>query len=169
VYKEEDGEELAVLPRLNKQKMFRGALGYRGRQAAFEVSYERTHHDGTFADEVPIDTTFQAVNLDGRFYFLSEKRVQPHVAIGASIPWLFIKDGSYLEPMVGDARWRGYGLNTEVGATIFPHPRLGVSLGYTYRVMWFDRMTGVSETLFYLRPRFRETSDSVVVSGVLIF
>jgi hypothetical protein len=35
--------------------------------------------------------------------------------------------------------------------------------------MWFDRMTGVSETLFYLRPRFRETSDSVVVSGVLIF
>jgi hypothetical protein len=35
--------------------------------------------------------------------------------------------------------------------------------------MWFDRMTGVSDTLFYLRPRFRETSGSMVLSGLVIF
>lgn len=169
LYKEVDGEELAILPRLNKRNMFRGALGYRGRQAAFEVSYERTHHNGTFADEIPVDTTFQAVNVDGRFFFLSEKRVQPHVMVGASIPWLMIKDGSYLEPNLGDARWRGYGLNTEGGVTVFPHPRLGVSVGYAYRIMWFDRMTGVTDKLFYLRPRFRETSGSMVISGLVIF
>lgn len=169
LYKEIDGEELAILPRLNASKMFRGVLGYRGRQAAFEVSYERTHHTGTFADELPVDTTFQAVNLDGRFFFLSEKRVQPHVLVGASIPWLFIKDGSYLEPTLGDARWRGFGLNTEAGVTVYPHPRFGVSVGYSYRVMWFDRMTGVTDTLFYLRPRFRETSGSVVLGSVVTF
>lgn len=169
LYREIDGDEMAILPRLNASKMFRGVLGYRGRQAAFEVSYERTHHNGTFADELPVDTTFQAVNLDGRFFFLSEKRVQPHVLVGASIPWLFIKDGSYLEPNLGDARWRGFGLNTEAGVTVFPHPRFGVSVGYSYRIMWFDRMTGVSDTLFYLRPRFRETSGSVVLGGVATF
>lgn len=169
LYKEVDGEEMAILPRLNKQRMFRGVLGYRGRQAAVEFSYERTQHNGTFADEIPVDTTFQAINIDSKFFFLSEKRVQPHAAVGVSIPWLDIKDGSYLEPDLGDARWRGYGLNTEAGVTVFPTPRVGVSIGYTYRVMWFDRMTGVSETLFYLRPRFRETSGSVVLNGLFIF
>jgi hypothetical protein len=168
-YKEVDGEELAILPRLNKRNMFRGVLGYRGRQGAFEISYERAHHNGTFADEIPIDTTFQAVNIDGRFFFLSGKRVQPHVLVGGSIPWLFIKDGSYLEPDLGDARWRGFGLNTEAGVTVYPHPRVGVSVGYAYRVMWFDRMTGVSEKLFYLRPRFRETSGSMVLNGMFTF
>ena len=169
LYKEVDGDEMAILPRLNKKSMFRGVLGYRGRQAAFEFSYERTHHNGTFADEIPVDTTFQAINLDGRMFFLSEKRVQPHVLIGASIPWLVIKDGSYLEPDLGDAKWRGFGINTEAGVTVFPTPRVGVSIGYTYRLMWFDRMTGVSDTLFYLRPRFRETSGSVVLNGLFIF
>ena len=169
LYKEVDGDEMAILPRLDSQGMFRGVLGYRGRQAAFEVSYERTHHNGTFAAEVPVDTTFQAVNFDGRFFFLSERRVQPHVVVGASVPWLLIKDGSYLEPDLGDAKWRGFGVNTEAGVTVFPTPRVGVSIGYSYRIMWFDRMTGVSDTLFYLRPRFRETSGSVILNGLFIF
>jgi hypothetical protein len=167
-YKEIDGEELAILPRLDSRRMFRGAVGVRGRTAALEFSYERTHHNGSFAD-FPVDTTFQAINIDGRFFFLTKGRVQPHALVGASIPWLDIKDGSYLEPDLGDARWRGYGLNTEAGVTVYPHPRLGVSLGYSYRVMWFDRMTGVSETLFYLRPRFRETSGSFVLTGLVAF
>ena len=36
-------------------------------------------------------------------------------------------------------------------------------------MMWFDRMTGVSDRLFYLRPRFRETSGKVIVTGLFTF
>jgi hypothetical protein len=70
---------------------------------------------------------------------------------------------------VGDARFRGYGLNTEAGVTVFPTPQFGIGVGYTYRVVWFDRVTGVSDTLFELRPRFRETSGSVAINGTFVF
>jgi opacity protein-like surface antigen len=168
IYKEIDGEELFFLPRLDKQPLIRGTLGYRARKASLEISYERTQHEGTFVD-VPLDATYQAINLDGRFFFATSSRVQPHIVLGAAFPWLTIKDGSFLDPDTGDVRLRGYGVNTELGATVFPTPQLGIGVGYSYRVMWFDRGTGVSDTLFELRPRFRETANSVVINGTFVF
>ena len=167
-YKEVDGEEVFILPKLNTRNMFRGIIGFRGRQAGLEISYDRTRHSGTFQD-IPAEATFQSVNVDGKYFFLTEKRFQPHVVVGGAFPWLTIKDGSYLEPNVGDARYRGYGLNTEAGVTVYPHPRVGVGIGYNYRVLWFDRASGASDRLGELRPRFRETSGSMVLTGLLTF
>lgn len=168
-YKEVDGEELMILPRLEKRNLIRGILGHRWEKGAFEISYDRTKHTGTFLDEATIETTFQAVNFDGRFFMATQGPVQPHVLVGAAIPWLRIKDGSFLDPDIGDARFRGYGVNTEAGVTVYPHPKVGVSVGYSYRVMWFDRASGASDRLFYLRPRFRETASSVAMSGFFTF
>jgi hypothetical protein len=167
-YKEVGGEEIFVLPKLNTRAMFRGLLGFRGRQGGLEVSYDRTKHTGTFVDE-PFDAIFQSINVDGKFFFLPNGRFQPHVVVGGAFPWLTIKDGSYLEPNVGDARYRGYGVNTEAGVTVYPHRRLGIGLGYNYRVLWFDRASGASDRLGELRPRFRETSGSFVFSGLVGF
>jgi hypothetical protein len=168
IYKEIDGEEIVFLPLLDKQTLIRGILGYRARTAALEISYERTQHEGTF-DEFPLDATYQAVNVDGKYFFAPRTRVQPHLVVGASFPWFTVKDGGFLDPDVGDARFRGYGLNTEAGVTVFPTPQFGIGVGYTYRVVWFDRVTGVSDTLFELRPRFRETSGSVAINGTFVF
>jgi hypothetical protein len=168
IYKEVDGEELVILPRLDKQNMIRGILGYRGSKGAFELSYEQARHGGTFL-ELPTRSTFQAVNIDGRFFFATRGRVQPHLLAGASIPWFTIKEGSFLDPDVGNARFRGFGVNSEAGITFYLQPRVGISAGYAYRVMWFDRVTGVSDTLFELRPRFRETSGTVVITGLFTF
>lgn len=169
VYQEIDGEELLFLPKIDSRPLIRGILGYRARQAQLELSYERTQHDGSFVDLLPLDMTYQAINADGRFFFLTTRRVQPHFVVGASFPWMNIEEGSVLDPEVGDARLRGYGLNTELGATVYPTTQLGISVGYAYRVMWFDRGTGVSDTLFELRPRFRETAGAVVVTGTFVF
>jgi len=168
VYQEIDGEELMFLPRLDKQPLIRGVLGYRARQVALEISYERTQHEGTFID-FPLDTTYQAVNVDARYYFLTERRIQPHALVGASFPWFTVKEGGFLDPDVGDARFRGYGLNTEAGVTVFPHRKFGIGIGYTYRVVWFDRATGVTETLFELLPRLRYTRRIVAVTRTGIF
>jgi hypothetical protein len=167
-YVEVGGDEVMILPRLNKKNLIRAMLGHRWEKAAFEVSYDRSHHDGTFMGETG-EATFQAVNVDGRFFMATRGPVQPHVLVGGAIPWLNIKDGSFLDPVVGDARFRGYGVNTEAGVTVYPTPRVGVSVGYAYRVMWFDRASGASDRLFDLRPRFRETSGSVVLSGLFTF
>ena len=168
VYIEEGGDELMMLPKLEKRNLFRAILGHRWEKGAFGVSYDRTKHTGTFLDE-SAEATFQAVNFDGRFFLATHGPVQPHVLAGGSIPWLRIKDGSYLDPVVKDARIRGYGVNTEAGVTVFPHPKVGVGIGYSYRVMWFDRASGATDRLFDLRPRFRETASGLAMSALFTF
>jgi len=167
-YIQVDGDEVMILPRLDKRNLVRAALGHRWQRASFEVSYDQTTHSGTFLEEVG-EATFRSLNVDGRFYMATRRPLQPYVLVGGAVPWLTIKDGSFLNDTVGDARFRGWGVNTEAGVTVYPHPRVGVSVGYAYRMMWFDRASGATDTLFELRPRFRETSGSVALSGLFTF
>lgn len=167
-YQEIDGEELFFLPSLNERPLIRFILGYRAKHAALEISYDRTQHDGTFMG-APLDATFQAVNVDGRYFFAPRSRVQPHVLVGGSFPWLNVEEGSVLDPDVGDARFKGYGVNTEAGVTFFPTRQLGIGVGYSYRVIWFDRASGVTDRLGDLRPRFRETAGSIAITGTFTF
>ena len=173
-YKYEGGEELVFLPRVDTRKMFRGILGYRARRGAIEVSYERTKHIGSFF-EFPLNATFQAVNVDGRVFFLPGSRVQPHLLLGGVYPMLNViegsflpKDQTFLEGDIGDARFNGYGINTEAGVTIYPVRELGISVGYGYRSLWFDRVRGVSDKVGKLKPKFREASSSIVVTANFI-
>ena len=168
VYKEIGGEELIILPRLDVRNLARFILGYHGPQGSLELSYDRTRHDATFLG-FGGEATFQAVNVDGRLFFARGSRVQPHVLLGGAFPWLSIKDGAFLDPDVEDAAFTGYGLNTEAGATVYLHPRLGVSVGYSYRMLWFRRATGVNDRRFELKPRFRETIGGLFVTGQFIF
>jgi hypothetical protein len=168
VYKEIDGEEVVILPRFAARNLVRVALGYRGRQAGIEIGYDRTRHSGTFMDGTG-EATFQAINVDGRFYFATHTRFQPHLLVGGTFPWFKVHDGSFLDADVGDANFKGYGLNSEAGITVYPHRQLGISVGYNYRVLSFSQVTGVSDTLFELRPRFRETTGTLVVTGHVIF
>jgi hypothetical protein len=172
-YREVNGDEIALLPKLDKQKMFRGILGYRYEKAALEISYQRTNHKGMFAETLSGEATFQQFNLDTRYFFLTHGRVQPYILAGAGFPWLTIKDGSFLlddlDAGTGDGRFKGYAGNTEVGVTVYPHPQVGLVLGYAYRPIWFDRMTGITEKLFELRPRFRESSRGFVFTTLVTF
>ena len=96
-YQEVDGDEIALLPKLDRQMMFKGILGYRYEKAAFEFSYQRTSHNGTFGEGGTGEATFQQLNVDARLFFRSHARVQPYVLAGVGFPWLTIKDGSFLE------------------------------------------------------------------------
>ncbi len=167
-YQRVGGEEIIVLPRLDRRNMFRGILGFRAPKAAFELSYERSRHNGTFMDTVS-KATFQAVNADARYFFATHGRIQPHVLAGGSLPWFTVTDGSFLRDAVGDARFRGFGVNSEAGVTVYVHPQLGISAGYRYRVMWFDRATGVADEVASLRPRFRETNGTMVITTLFTF
>jgi hypothetical protein len=172
-YREIDGDEIALLPKLDKQNMVRGILGYRGEKAALEFSYERANHNGAFGEEGTGKATFQQFNVDGRFFFLTHARVQPYMLVGGGFPWLTVKDGSFLEDEpeagIGDGTFKGYALNTEVGVTVYPHPQVGIVLGYGYRPIWFDRGTGITGTRYELKPMFRESSKGIVFATLLTF
>ena len=42
-------------------------------------------------------------------------------------------------------------------------------LGYDYRPIWFDHATGISDTQYELRPRFRESSRGFVFTTLVTF
>jgi hypothetical protein len=167
-YKQVDGEEILILPRLEPKSTVRGIVGLRSTRGAFEVAYEQTRHIGTFAGLIG-EATFHAINFDERIFVLTRGRIQPYGLLGLSLPWLTVKDGSVLDDAVADASFRGFGINSEAGVTVFPHPRVGISAGYRYRVMWFDSASGVSRTTYELRPRFRETTGSLAISTSFTF
>jgi hypothetical protein len=168
-YRKVGGEELLILPRLDRKNMLRAIVGVRSKRGAFEISYDQTKHVGTFAGVPGEQATFHSINGDERIFLLTRQRIQPYVLLGGSIPWLTIKDGSFLEPDLGDASFGGFGINTEAGVTVFASPRFGISAGYRYRSMWFDSASGVSKTTYELRPRFRETSGSGVMTAHFTF
>jgi opacity protein-like surface antigen len=168
-YKKIDGDEIIILPRLDKKDVLRGLAGYRAKHGSFEVSYDQTKHVGTFAGVPGVESTFHSVNFDERIYPVARYRVQPYALLGGSVPWMTIKDGGFLDPDFGDATFRGFGVNTEAGVAVFPTSRLGISAGYRYRAIWFDTAHGVSKTKYELRPRFHETSGSAVVTAFFAF
>lgn len=168
-YQKVGGEEILVLPRLDRKSMPRAIVGFRSKRGSFEVSYDQTRHVGTFADVSGFEATFHSINGDERIFLFTSRRIQPYVLIGGSIPWVTIKDGSFLDPDSGDGSFRGFGVNTEAGVTVFASPRFGISAGYRYRAMWFDSASGVSKTTYKLRPRFRETSGSGVITAHFAF
>ena len=168
IYREIGGDEITILPRLSSQTMLRFILGYRAKKAGLEISYDFTNHDGTFQDASG-KATFRSLNIDGRYFFLPDRRVQPYMQVGGSMPTFTVKEGSFLHEAVADAKFSGYGVNAEGGVLVYPHRQLGMSVGYSHRVLSFDKVTGVKDRLFNLRPRFRETSGTIVVSSHVIF
>jgi outer membrane protein with beta-barrel domain len=174
LYKKVNGDEYLILPLFERGTMIRGIIGVRYPKLGVEFSYDRTKHPGTFLGETA-DATFHAVNADVRYFFLTKGRVQPHILAGGSFPWLKIKDGAFIDAdnledvQVGDATYRGFGVNAEAGVTVYPHPQFGIGVGYRYRVTWFDRSTGVSNSNYELRPRFRENSGNLVITGLFTF
>jgi hypothetical protein len=167
-YQKVGGEEILILPRLEPKSTVRGIFGVRSTRGAFEASYEQTKHVGTFLG-FPGEATFHSLNFDERIFALTRGRIQPYGLVGLSLPWLTVKDGSFLDPDVADASFRGFGMNTEAGVTVYAHPRVGGSIGYRYRLMWFDSASGVSDTAYKLRPRFRETAGSLAITGFFTF
>jgi hypothetical protein len=167
-YQKVDGDEILILPRLDAKTSVRGIVGVRTTRGAFEVGYEQTKHAGTFLG-LTGTATFHSINFDERIFFVTHGRVQPYGLLGLSIPWLTVKDGSFLPPDVADGSFRGFGANTEAGVTVFAHPRFGINAGYRYRAMWFDTASGVSHTTYKLRPRFRETSGSIAIGTFFTF
>jgi hypothetical protein len=168
VYERVGGTELAILPKLDTQTTLRAVVGFRSRPLAIEFSLERARHGGTF-DDVPVESVLTTFSVDSRFFFRTDRPVQPHFVIGVAVPILRVEDGSFDDPLLGDARWRGTGMNTEVGLTFFATPRLGISVGFVYRPIWFTTVRGVHDEPLELLPKFRETSTNPTVMAFWTF
>jgi len=168
IYRQVGGDEILLLPVLESKPAIRGLVGYRLTRGSFEVGYESLQQDATFMG-LSGEAAFHVLNFDERIYALTSKRIQPYGLAGFSLPWLTIRDGSFLHDSVGDGTYHGHGINMEAGAAVFPHRRVGITAGYRYRLMWFDTATGVTNKRYDLHPKFRETAGNVSISAFVTF
>jgi hypothetical protein len=172
LYKEIGGPEVAILPKLDSGPMFRIVTGFRAKPAALELSYERRSHNASFL-ETQGKAAFNAFNVDAKIFFRTEDRIQPHIVVGFAFPWLSVHNGSFSNEtetaVVDDANFSGPAANLEGGVTVFVTNRLGFSVGYHYRYIWFTNYRGVGEKEFKLVPWFGERTNSAIVMGFYTF
>jgi hypothetical protein len=137
------GGSAEVMPELETGLGWGLALGGRFEVMSFEINYQKTEHDGEFGG-VPVDASFEAVNLDFKVHLFSESRVQPHILFGFGFPWLTVEDGSVASGgAVDDATFRGICANIGAGVTFYPSEQVGVFAQGGYRWASFDSVDGI--------------------------
>jgi hypothetical protein len=87
-YREIDGEEIALLPKLDKQMMFKGMLDTDMEKAAWSSATNAPATTETFGGVgKPVEATFQQLNVDVRSFFLSHRAGSTYVLAGVGFPW----------------------------------------------------------------------------------
>src|SRR3990172_2133588 len=139
-------EEINIVPDIESNFGLGITLGGRFGKGAFELSYLRSSHDATWLG-ANFDVDYNLVNLDGKYYFLADKPMQPYLLLGLCLPWLVVKDGSAnVDGDVDDATYTGIGLNVGGGIAYYFHPQVSINAGIVYRWIGYRHLSGVSES-----------------------
>ena len=118
--------------------------GVKFSQAALEVAYLRTTHDATVNDYAR-DVTLNMVNIDLKYHFIPRSSAQPYAQIGLCLPWMKADyaASSATGDIIGDAKYRGYGLNVGGGVTMHLNDQLAFTGGAVYRWIGYSNFTGI--------------------------
>lgn len=135
-----------LLPDFDDGVGFQVGLGWNRGVTDFEISYERTEHDGTFAPTTH-DGTYDSVNFDLRFG--PKKRFRPFALVGFGYATLEVENGSesILTPDIADAEFQMdlYG-RLGGGITYSLSRKLAFTAQGLYRFQDVDQVKGLEGT-----------------------
>lgn len=138
--------EVILVPKVESNYGWGILIGGRGPSSAIELSYLRSTHDVTWLGAKG-EADYNMVNLDFKGFFLADKPTQPYLLLGLCFPWLVVKDASAdVYGDVGDATFKGIGLNLGGGLAYYLHPKVSISGGVIYRWISYGSAEGVSGT-----------------------
>lgn len=137
----------AIVPKITRGNGAGFVIGFRnsskdGSSGAFEISYIRSKHDASWLNATG-KAEMNTVNLDLKPYFLPDSPLQPYLQFGLCIPWLVVKEGGVYSGSSVDAKYFSHfligGANFGGGFSVYPVPRIALSAGFVYRLIWFNR------------------------------
>lgn len=134
-------EELIAVPQLDRGAGPAVLIGYRMTSGAIELAYLRSTHSSVWAGLLATVHS-HTLDIDGKYHFLWSGRVQPYVVGGFGFSWLRMDDGVIpfsTRGGSGDGTLAGVGLNGGAGMVVYPHPRVALSGGATYRFDVYTR------------------------------
>jgi len=131
-----DATKVFFIPSPERGTGFGLGLGRLEKKGLWSVAFFRSPHRVTFRGGSS-DSTFSAVLLDGKAFFVPRSPFTPFVHLGIVLPWLAVRGGSTLNGAPRDVTYLGVGVTTGAGFLLKFGRRAFVSAGYMARWMAF--------------------------------
>jgi len=136
--------EIDLIPKVQDGYGWGIILGGRFSKGAIELSYLRSTHDISFDGDIIGEATYHIINIDGKYYFLTDKPIQPFLLGGFCFPWLVAENSSFDGSNWGNTTFKGaIGLNLGGGIAAYLNPKVSVSLGLIYRWVSYSQNEGI--------------------------
>lgn len=131
--------------------------GYNDKMAG-EISYLRSVHDTTHW-KGSYDGEVELINLDLKLYAIKlfDQRIRTYFLFGFFSPIITIDNAGDDGTNLGDAIYRGYGLNLGLGAEIRPHRKVGIEGSLVFRGLKINRIDVLGTEL--------EPTDNFLATG----
>lgn len=139
-----DGGSSKVLPDLDTANGIKLIAGYQSDKGAFELSYNRSKHDGTWLG-LDMPSEFKSYNLDFKIFVFKEiiNRIQPLLALGVASITLTVEGGSTDGFSTADAKFKGFALRYGGGIEISLHEHIAIGLLGIYRRGSYNSGSGI--------------------------
>jgi len=137
-------EDVSLVPEIDSAVGLGFLVGGRFDQVAMEISYIKSDHDAHFLGAEG-DAEFRLVSFDGKWFFMTDRRVQPYLQGGFTLDWIEVEDASATFNLVVDnAEFFGVGLNAGGGVAFYLNPRVALTAGITYRLITYLTVEGAA-------------------------
>lgn len=129
-------EKSFFIPRMRKGPALAVGFGGKSRGGTWDVSYLRSSQTVSFEDGTRT-ATFQAIEINGRSFFLKKLFVHPYFLGGITFPFLRVDGGAFYQGKTLNAAYFGAGLNIGGGFLFEIGPTVLVNAGVIYRWIGF--------------------------------
>lgn len=144
--------EVDYVPAITREFGWGALVGHREGPWAMEISYMRSNHTATFSGLPSTPATYQSIDMTLKRYFLTKLPIQPFVNIGFSIPWIWVRQSSFLYDdttsalvLSDDETISGIGLNLGAGLELYLDNGFSIMGGAFERWSSFDQINGASK------------------------
>ncbi len=153
--------EVDFIPAITRSYGWGALVGQREGPWALEVSFWRNDTTASYYSggaTITDSASLQAINFDIKRYFFTQLPTQPFVSMGFSLPWLWVRNFSYLvdentvpPTLVGlpsDETISGIGFNLGAGLEIYLDNNFSVLGGAYQRWGSFNQINGAAKIPF---------------------
>ncbi len=153
---------------------FAAGIGYRFNEFAVELFYERTSFDTNLAGSDFDEAVMHTVNLEAKYFFMTDTPLQPYAQLGFVLPWLDTYQ-SAVAPVppapptaIGDGEFSGFGVSVGAGVSYYLTPKIAITGNAGWRQIWLNRVEGVNGVEYRPHSGTYNASGLFARAGVVI-
>jgi hypothetical protein len=134
-------EKAFFAPRLDPATGLGVGFGVKHDGWLWEMGYVQSGHGAALPGRTT-RATYRSLEMNGKSFLFRDLFFHPYIALGISVPWLTVRDGSEFRGARTDAAYIGIGLNLGAGVLADISPRVFISGGVGWRVLGYYYASG---------------------------